>query len=455
MLHCFRFRAWLISILCLGFVVGSGCRSVPADNSRSNPLADTLRQSLHEDVLNHWYPRVIDSTGGGYLSHFAHDWARLEPQNKFVVLQGRHVWTASEMHGTAPRDDSLYLRAAQHGVRFLKETMWDETHGGFHSLTDREGTVETEGGGFTGRKTAYGTAFAIYGLANHYDATGDTSALRLAQRAFQWLDEHAHDSVHGGYFQPLRPDGTPYVDGTDDGTPPKDQNSTIHLLEAFTALYETAPDTPGLRERLDELLTITRDTMTMDRGTLHLFFERDWTPISYRDSARSVREEHYNRDHVSFGHDVETAFLMLEAAEALGHDPVPTLTVGKRMVDHALTHGWDAAEGGLYDGGFIEGPDSVRIVRSTKTWWAQAEALYTLFLMANRFPDDAREYEAKARQTWRYIDRFLVDKENGGWFVRGLDESPDARTEPKATIWKGNYHNTRALLKSAELLERE
>lgn len=452
MLRYVWLRGWVISLLCFGFVLG--CRSVPADNTRSDPLADTLRRSLQADLLDHWYPRVIDSTGGGYLSHFAYDWAPLEPQDKFVVTQSRHVWTTSAMHAAAPRDDSLYLRTARHGVDFLKNTMWDEAHGGFHSLTDRQGTVQREGGGFTGRKTAYGTAFAIYGLAEHYDATGDTTALRLAQRAFRWLDDNAHDDVYGGYFQPLRPDGTPHVDGADDGTPPKDQNSTIHLLEAFTTLYKTAPDTPRLRERLDELLTITRDTMTMERGTLHLFFERDWTPISYRDSARSVREEHYSRDHVSFGHDVETAFLMLEAAEALGQDLSPTLEVGKRMVDHALAHGWDAEEGGLYDGGFIEGPDSIRIVKATKTWWAQAEALHTLFLMANRFPDDPHRYETKARETWRYIDRFLIDKEHGGWFVRGLDESPEARTEPKATIWKGNYHNARALLESADLLDR-
>ena len=434
-----------------------GCSSNPGQQSQltRQAFADTLRESLQQDLLVPWYPRVIDSTHGGYLSHFSHDWAPLEPQNKFIVTQARHVWTLSQVHEALPREDSLYLRGARHGVDFLHDTMWDEKQGGVHSLVNRQGEVQADANSFTGIKTAYGHAFAIYGLASHYAATGDTSALALAQRTFRWLDEHAHDDEHGGYFQSMRPDGTPYTGWFDDTTPPKDQNSTIHLLEAFTALYEVAPETPRLRDRLQELLVITRDTMVRERGSLRRFFERDWTPISYRDSSLAVRDEHYYLDHMSFGHDVETAFLMLEAAKALGQDPAPTLTVGKRMVDHALEYGWDGEEGGLHDGGFLMGADSVQIARASKSWWAQAEALHTFLLMENRFPDDPHDYGSKARETWQYIDQHLIDHEHGGWFVSGLDESPDARTEPKATIWKGTYHNARALLKSVELLAEE
>lgn len=414
-------------------------------------LADTLRQSLQQGLLVHWYPRAIDSAHGGYLNHFAHDWRPIEPQDKFIVTQARHLWTTARMHKALPRDDSLYLRAARHGADYLRNHMWDAKHGGFHSLLTREGEVKRGGSAFTATKAAYGNAFAIYGLTAHYEATGDTSALRLAQRGFRWLDTHAHDDTHGGYFRSLHRDGTPYVDGYE-GEPPRGQNSTIHLLEAFTALYEAAPDTPRLHERLQELLTVVRDTMTRPRGSLRLFYRRDWTPISYRDSSRAVREAHVDLDHLSFGHDVETAFLMLEAAEALGLDPAPTLAVGKQMVDHALAYGWDEQDGGLYDAGLAVGPDSVRIVRSTKAWWAQAEALHTFLLMERRFPDDPRDYGARGRAMWRYIDRYLIDSEHGGWYVNGLDESPEARTEPKATIWKGTYHNARALLRSAELL---
>jgi mannobiose 2-epimerase len=442
---------WFALVGIAGLIVR--CHPTPEQERSPQAFADTLRRSLHEDVMALWYPRAIDSTYGGYRTHFAHDWTPLDPQRKFVVTQARHLWTTARMHEAAPRNDSLYLRAARHGARFLQNEMWDEDQGGFYSLVDRQGSVLNDGGAYTATKTAYGNAFAIYGLARYYAATGDTSALRLAQRAFRWLEMNAHDKTYAGYFRNLHRDGTPYPDGYDAETPSKSQNSTIHLLEAFTTLYEVAPETPRLRDRLEELLVITRDTMTTDRGTLQLFYERDWTPISYQDSSMAVRRTNVERDHVSFGHDVETAFLMLEATEALGREPDSTLAVGTRMVNHALKYGWDSENGGLHDGGLVVGPDSVHVAQSSKEWWVQAEALHTFVLMDERRPDGRYDYGARARATWNYIDRFLIDAQHGGWHVYGLDETPEARTRPKATIWKATYHNSRALLRSIEMLE--
>ncbi len=111
-------------------------------------------------------------------------------------------------------------------------------------------------------------------------------------------------------------EGIPFTDGYR-GTPPKDQNTMIHLLECFTELYEVWPDVT-LRERLSSVLQIIRDTITTDKGYMKLFFQRDWTPVSYRESNSIIREKNYEFDHVSFGHDVETAYLMFEASEALG-----------------------------------------------------------------------------------------------------------------------------------------
>src|SRR5690606_40790989 len=93
---------------------------------------------------------------------------------------------------------------------------------------------------------------------------------------------------------------------------------------------------------------------------------------------------HHNiLDHMAFGHDVETAFLMLEASHVLGlENDVQTHTVAKIMVDHALRNGWDDEVGGFYDEGYyFKGADSIRIIRDTKNWWAQAEGLNTLLLM--------------------------------------------------------------------------
>src|SRR5690606_3623715 len=181
--------------------------------------------------------------------------------------------------------------------------MWDKTYGGFYQTVDRSGKVLPDE---NAQKTAYGNAFAIYGLAAYVMASGDTAALSLAQKAFMWLEEHSHDPVHKGYYQHLHRNGTPVVrDETvpvDSDLGYKDQNSSIHLLEAFTELYQVWPDSL-VGERLREMLYLIRDTITTDKGYLTLFFQPDWTPVSFRDSTYEFIIQHKKLDHVSFGHD--------------------------------------------------------------------------------------------------------------------------------------------------------
>ncbi len=412
-------------------------------------LADEMAFSLKDQLLDVWYPLAIDTLHGGFLSDFSYRWEPDGPQRKMIVTQARHVWTASKAAAFFPENEG-YLAAAAHGVAFLRDVMWDAEFGGFYALVTREGTVVTGAGDGWLLKTAYGNAFGIYGLAAYYHASGDTAALKLARDAFHWLEMHSHDAVHKGYFQHLERDGTALVDGHGE-TPPKDQNSTIHLLEAFTELYQVWPDSL-LRERLSELLMLVRDTITTEAGYMNLFFERDWTPVSYREAEAAEREAHYHLDHVSFGHDVETAFLMMEASEVLGlHNDTATLQTGKTMVDHALRYGWDEAAAGFYDEGYYFAEDTtLTILKDTKVWWAQAEALNTLLIMARLYPDDERRYFDKFKTLWAYTKTNLIDHEHGGWYWGGLDKEPDHKTGPKGQIWKGNYHTARSLMRCVE-----
>jgi mannobiose 2-epimerase len=367
-----------------------------------------------------------------------------------IVTQARHVWAASNAALFHQKDDGL-RKVAAHGVEFLKSKMWDREFGGFYNLVDREGVPITDGGQII--KQAYGNAFAIYGLAAYYKTWGDTSALNLAKEAFQWLEHHSYDPKYGGYFQFLSRDRLPFKEGYR-GVPPKDQNSTIHLLESFTELYSVWHD-PTLKERLHSLLRIVRDTITTDKGYMMLFFNRDWTPISYRDSSQEVRERNYEFDHVSFGHDVETPYLMLEASHALGiRNDTTTLRVAKKMVDHVLANGWDNEHGGIYDGGFyFKGDDKPKIVKNTKEWWSQVEAFNSFLLMSNLFPDDEHHYYDKFCIQWNYCKKHVIDNEHGGWYWGGADIVPDNRFSVKGSIWKCNYHTSRGLINCIKRLK--
>lgn len=438
---------WLCYASYMVFFIISGCN--PSDRHteiRRIDVADELQTELN-GLADVWYPRVIDERDGGYLSQFSYDWQQANSQEKMIVTQSRHVWTLSKLGEHYPENQS-YEEFAAHGFGFLKNQMWDDQAGGFFQLVTRPGEpIPNDGGEIS--KTLYGNAFALYGLSAYYHFSEDSEALELAKQTFNWLETHSHDPVHGGYFQPLSREGIPDTTGT-----PKDYNSGIHILEALTELYTVWPD-DLVRERLEEMFHIVRDTMVTDKGYLNLYFEADWTHLSYRDSSRSVIEANIWDDHVTPGHDIETAYLLLEAAHVLGMEKdEETHRIAKNLTDHTLETGWDEEAGGFYDiGYYFPGDQELTIVEDTKNWWAQAEGLNTLLIMSDLYPNDPHNYFEKFLKQWEYIQNNLIDHEHGGWYDSGLDKEPDSRTDPKAHIWKGNYHTIRSLLNCVERLE--
>ncbi len=187
--------------------------------------------------------------------------------------------------------------------------------------------------------------------------------------------------------------------------------------------------------------------MVTDLGYLQLYFQPNWTFVSYRDSSQTVRTANYALDHVSFGHDIETAFLLREAAEALyGTVDEDTRRVAQKLVKHTLKHGFDPQRSGIYDQGYYQpGTDSVIIVNDHKAWWSQAEGLNTLSRYADLYPEDS-SYRTAFQQLWQYVQRHVIDPKHGGWYAQGLDTAPTARLAPKGQQWKGNYHNGRTLM---------
>lgn len=417
--------------------------TIAGSSKERSAIANQMEHSIQTELLNKWYPKSVDSLYGGFLSTFTYDFQPSGNQDKMIVTQARHVWSNAKASILYP-GTAYYKKDAEHGYHFLRDVMWDKTYGGFYTLVDRQGHVKDE------IKTAYGNAFGIFALSAYYQASRDTNALHLAKETFWWLEKHSHDPVYKGYYQHLQKDGTPVQRTTATPTTAetgyKDQNSSIHLLEAFTELYSVWPD-QLVRKRLEEMLYLIRDKITTSRGNLALFFKPDWTPVSYRDSTGQVMMRHRGLDHVSFGHDVETAYLMLEASHALGlKNDNTTLMKGKKMVDHALANGWDNKLGGFYDEGYyFKDKPGITIIKDSKNWWSQAEGLNTLLLMADHFPADKMQYFEKFKMLWNYVQTYIIDHVNGDWFEEGLDKEPQRKTALKGHIWKATYHQFRAL----------
>jgi mannobiose 2-epimerase len=444
-------------------VLLTACQQTTESDTRATApsisLKDEVEYELTDNLLKVWYPRTVDEEMGGFLTNFTHDWQQMENQDKMIVTQARHLWTLSKAASMYP-EEPLYADAARHAYDFLVNHMWDAENGGFYWLVNRDGEAILDSP-VNSVKRVYGNAFGIYGLAAYYGLTNDEAVLQSAQEAFRWMDTHAHDPELGGYFSTLTQEGQPIDSSMFEVDFPmpsyfyKDQNTSIHVLEALTELYHVWPD-DTLEARLREMFQLVRDRMVSEDGYLRLFFYDDWTPVSYRDSTQAVREANYGIDHVSFGHDIETAYLLLEASEVLEeYEYAQTLEKAKQMVDHTLRWGFDPDNGGLYDRGYyVPGTDSVEIILNHKNWWSQSEGLNSLFMFSKFYPEEDR-YREEFDRLWDYTKNYVIDHEHGGWYSHGLDTHPEAKEARKAQAWKGNYHNARSLMNLKKMIQEE
>ena len=423
--------------------------------SQKEELTKEFESSLQEYILKQWYPRSIDSVEGGYFTEFNNDWEKPKNQPKMIVSQSRLIWTSSQ--AALFYQDTSYIKYARHGVNFLKNGMWDEKYGGYMSYYKNRGT----GFGNDKSKQAYGNAFAIYGLSAYYMVTKNDDALEMAKKCFYWLENHHHDSIYGGYLDRVNEDGSWPENRGNNGNPGfdpsklKDYNSSIHLLEAFTSLYKVWPD-PLVKVRLTEMLNLVRDTIVGEKGYEGLYFTQQWKHISNRDlDEESIRQRSY-MDHISFGHDVETAFLILEASHALElKDDTFSLRIAKKLVNHSLKYGFNNEIGGFYDAGYyFKDREQIEILNKDAQWWVQAEGLNALLLMSEIFPEEKKYYLAFLKQ-WDFVNQYVIDKENGEWYSSGLNTNPKSKDGKKGSIWKVNYHNGRALMNCIDMLMGE
>lgn len=423
---------------------GAGASEPPIGPEQARSLRRAIEKDLTDELTRRWYPVSLDRARGGFHQNYARDWSPLPDANAFLVYQARMVWTAAAFAEFAPERKEEYLGYARHGLDFLDRGMRDSEQGGFHWILGADGKVDAKLGT---EKHLYATTFVIYAGSKLREVGGDERALQVARDAFDWLETHAHDAQHGGYHEALARDGTPIL--TYDPAAPiakrldrmsqyygfKSMNAHIHMLEAVAELARV-DDRPVVKERLRELLHVVRDRIAVEPGALNLFLTPDWRAIP---------------GHDSFGHDIETAYLLVEASEVLGDESEmePTWRMARLLVDHALDWGWDAEYGGFYDKGESFNGAAFGL---DKVWWTQAEGLNALLLLHRKYGGETDRYGKTFLQQWDFITKHLIDPEHGGWFEATTREGKLIGDGRKAQQWKANYHTGRALMNVARML---
>lgn len=407
---------------------------VPLNAAEPDAYIAQFEKTLNENILGFWYPRCVDKVNGGYKIRFGPNGEDKGDGPKMIVTQARTVWLFSRAARAGYGDRKQLLAAADHGYKFLTTKMWDAKHGGFAWEVDATGNKKTRP-----KLHMYGQSFALYAISEYALASGRKDVLAFATRFFQLLEDKAHDKQYGGYreffnedWSEAAPSEPSYMSGN---SQIKLMNTHLHLMEALTTFYR-ASKLPLARERLLELMTIESHAVVR-RGITACTdqYRRDWTPILDGNAAR-----------VSYGHDIENIWLLVDAADAAGVPVAPYMELFRENFAYSMKYGWDEKQGGLWYTGWFRQPADNR----EKSWWVQAEMLVSALTMYRLTGD--KDYWDKFEQTWAFVDKYQIDHKNGEWWS---SVSPDLRQSgDKAQAWKGGYHNGRAMIEGIVLLQQ-
>jgi mannobiose 2-epimerase len=389
-------------------------------------LRQRIEADLRGNILPFWMRHAVNRQAGTFYGALANDLMVDPTAERGALLTSRILWTyaaAFRAYG-----DAAYREMAAFAYADLMDHHHDGRHGGFFWSLYADGTVKRD------RKQVYGQAFAIYALSEYHAATGDRAALAQAIAVFDLLERHTRDRVHGGYLEAFAPDWSPIADmrlSEVDQNDPKSQNTMLHVMEAYTRLLQVWPGAglrAALRELVELMLTRILDART---GHLGLFFTREWQATSRQ---------------ISYGHDIEAAWLLSRAAEVLGDGALTAriTPVARRIADVTLAEGTDA------DGAIANLGDPTGVIDDAREWWPQAEAVVG-FLNAWQLSGEAR-YLAAAGRTWDFIATRLIDREHGEWF-RGVTRAGQVKPGlEKVGFWKCPYHNGRMGLEAVARL---
>ena len=380
-------------------------------------MVQEIKAHLLEGIIPFWRG-LRDDVYGGYYGFVDYDLNVDKQAVKGCILNSRIMWFFSNAY-TLLKDESL-LDEAKHGFAFMKEHCMDKENGGIFWSLKYDGQPEET------LKHTYNQAFAIYALSSYYEASGDVEALDMAKELFALIEEKCVDEE--GYMEAFDKEFNIIENDklSENGVmADKTMNTLLHVFEAYTELYRMA-DLPEVKERIMWIMDVFADKVY--NPALHrqeVFFDAHWKPII---------------DLHSYGHDIETAWLIDRGVEILGEkkyqDKMTPITKDLTAQIYKIA----------FDGSSLANECENGVVNSHRIWWVQAETVVG-FLNGYKMSPDKIEYLEAAQNTWKFIKEHVIDKRNGSeWYWEVDEEGKPYPNRPIVEPWKCPYHNGRMCL---------
>ena len=381
-----------------------------------------IQKELTEHIIPFW-KGLRDDEYGGYYGLMDFDLKVDKKAEKGAILNSRILWFFSRAFNEL-KDISL-LEEADHAYRFLRDKLFCDGKKGICWSVTYDGKV------LDSTRHTYNQAFAIYALSEYYRATAEPEALLLAHKLFFLIEEMCRDN--DGYLEAFDEDFNllPNDKLSENGVmADRTMNTLLHVFEAYTEFFRVSRRNE-VAERLKWILdTVGLKIFNPAKRRQEVFFDNN---------MESLIDLH------SFGHDIETAWLVDRGTEVLGDDHYKKLMA-------PITNTLEAE---IYDCAYynhsLANESENGVVNEWRIWWVQAEAVVGFYNAWQKRPGEIRYREA-ALDIWEFIKTKLTDQREGGeWFWRlNKDGEPD-REKPEVEQWKCPYHNGRLCI---EMMKR-
>lgn len=385
-------------------------------------MRDEVKEELQKDIIPFW-KNLRDDEKGGYYGWLSYDLALDKKSEKGCILNSRITWFFSNAY-TLLKEESL-LEEAKHGYEFLIKHCVDKEYGGIFWSLNYDGTpLDTT-------KHTYNQAFCIYALASYYEASKDREALELAFNLFRLIEEKCTDEV--GYLEAFTRDFKPESNEklSENGVlADKTMNTLLHVFEAYTELYRVTGVLPEWKEEANEVRC--RLAWMMD-----LFADKIYNPAKRRQEVFFDKDYNTILDLHSYGHDIETAWLIDRGVEVLGEEAYE-----EKMspITQALT---EQIYRVAFDGHSLANECDRGVVNENRIWWVQAETVVGFLNGYEKTPEHS-EYRDAALAVWEFIKEHVVDQRSGSeWFWEVRADGTPIEGRPIVEPWKCPYHNGR------------
>lgn len=391
-------------------------------------LLESLELELHQ-ILKYWTSQTIDIKNGGFVGERDHFNKIVKNASKGIILNSRILWSFSA--ATNYYKSATYIPFCERSFNYLKDFFNDANFGGVYWELDSKGNPINK------RKQVYAQTFMMYALSEYYQFSKNKEALDWAIELFQLIEKFAFDVTYNGYIEAFNEDWSPIEDmrlSDKDANEAKTMNTHLHILEAYTNLYKVYKN-EGLKQHLSNLINLFFDKFLKPNNHFQLFFDEQW-------NAKGTI--------ISYGHDIETAWLLIEAAKVINDQHLITKTerLALNIADTFMNEGIDA-DGGV----FYEFHPETDVLDTDKHWWPQAEAMVGL-VYAYKISKDEK-YLIQATKIMLFIQKYCVDINNGEWFWKvNKNGIPDTQ-QYKMGMWKAPYHTSRACMVLLQLLQNK